>query len=78
MNNEPYIDSWRLFEAADALLKAIESKEGVQVLIPGRGDPPMSTGSNSSAFTHAELVEAMTLLIRMGFVTPGKKATSTK
>ncbi len=59
----------RLFAAADALLEALASGEGRNALIRmyvGRRLRDATDG----AFTETELVEAMAMLLRMGFIGP--------
>jgi hypothetical protein len=69
MKRPTTIDPSRLFSAADHLLKALESMNGSGSMIS------MTTGSaygdalvSSDTFRQEELVEAMDMLIRMGFV----------
>lgn len=69
MKRPTTIDPARLFGAADHLLKALESMNGSGSMIS------MSTGGDygdelvsPDTFRQEELVEAMDMLIRMGFV----------
>lgn len=61
----------RLFAAADALLKAMESKHGADATVVMTLDrPTIKRLSSIKAFTPDELVCAMEMLVRMGFVVP--------
>lgn len=63
------IDPARLFGAADHLLKALESMNGTGSLITMKtGDVDGDEPSSLEIFRQDELVEAMDMLIRMGFV----------
>ena len=69
MKRPTTIDPVRLFKAADHLLKALESMNGSGTLIS------MATGTAyrdellaADTYRQEELIEAMDMLIRMGFV----------
>lgn len=65
------IGSHRLFAAADFLLGAIESETGMASVVPMRLDNQYSSRLGSQGvYTQTELVEAMAMLVRMGFVQP--------
>lgn len=68
------VDSRRLFAAADLILKLVESKEGIHAVIPMRMDdgPCGGPAVPPRPFTQTELVEAMSILIRMGFTGLGE------
>jgi hypothetical protein len=67
MHHPTQIDHNRLIDAADALLKAIESEEVADQLITMLVHEENGTGTRPADwFTEAELVEAMDLLIRLG------------
>ena len=70
MNQETSIDPHRLLDAADLLLKAVESEQGQSSVIDACvGKPEMLRHEAVKRFTIAELVEAMAMLWRMGLVT---------
>lgn len=58
----------RLIAAADALLEAISSTDGMQALVEVRMDEPAEQDSVSGPFTQDEFMEAMSMLVRMGLV----------
>lgn len=66
----------RLFEAADAILDALDSGEerGPRVLMSLDDEPPPPRPGEPPVFTRAELVEAMTMLLRMGYSRDEKAA----
>jgi hypothetical protein len=69
MERRTHVDTARLFDAADMLLRALESDEGLNTLIPVRRETPNGSGAVPiGVFTQAELVEAMDMLIRLGLV----------
>jgi hypothetical protein len=69
MAYELVIGSNRLFAAADLLLAAIESETGKDSVVPVYLEDPCSDWPPPKrVFTRIELIEAMKLLIRMGFV----------
>lgn len=71
MARRPLVTSSRLFEAADVLLAAIESPDGLNSTIPMDVGGPRGRGAApSELFTHTELVEALDFLIRMGYIGP--------
>lgn len=69
MSQGSTIPVYRLFAAADLLLAAMTSADGMMSLIemapdrPARGRP-----AASEPFTQGELLEAMSMLGRMGFL----------
>lgn len=66
----------RLFDVADAILRATQSEEGLDACISvWIKDPPKQVNSLST-FTEAECVAAMALLIRMGYIDPYKSSKS--
>jgi hypothetical protein len=70
MSSKGTIDVNRLFAAADALLDAMSSHDGADALIQMyAGNRPDATGLPANMFTQAELVEAMAMLVRMGYST---------
>lgn len=76
MSARPTISVERLFAAADALLEAMSSPDGMNALIDmslRHGTHPAAAGD--SPFSENELVEAMAMLIRMGLVGPGQQAS---
>jgi hypothetical protein len=59
----------RLFAAADMLLSAIGSAEGMHSLIEmAPGTTPRERAEGFEPFTHPELLEAMSMLTRMGYL----------
>ncbi len=59
----------RLFAAADMLLCAIGSAEGIHSLIEmAPGTAPRERAEAFEPFTHSELLEAMSMLTRMGYL----------
>jgi hypothetical protein len=66
MSRRPNIGSQRVLSAADVLLDAIESRDGMNALVPVYCDVPHSEGS--ARYSLMELVDAMTMLMRMGLV----------
>lgn len=63
------IGSTRLFAAADFLLESIDSGAARRRAIPQYAAEPHPDGPPPTrAFTRLELAEAMSLLLRMGFV----------
>lgn len=71
MKRSVEIEPKRLFQAADALIAALESggngADSLVSMIAGDDRPDTSTAADD-VFTELELVEAMDMLIRMGFV----------
>jgi len=58
----------RLFDVADAILSATQSKEGLDACISVWIENPPTQVNSLSTFTEAECVAAMALLIRMGYI----------
>jgi hypothetical protein len=59
----------RLFGAADVLFKAMKLNKGKYSLIPIRFDVPQpDAAATTPGYTLKELLDAMTMLIRMGIV----------
>jgi hypothetical protein len=68
MGRQAAIDPNRLFAAADALLLAMHSREGKNALVVMHiGNCPEGKALPADSFTHTEFVEAMSMLVRMGF-----------
>ena len=68
MGRQVAIDPNRLFAAADTLLDAMRSREGKDAFVVMRiGDRPDQRDLPADGFTRTELVEAMSMLVRMGF-----------
>ncbi len=75
MKSNSNMKSRRLLNAAAWLLKAMESTEGMDSLIPIYFSVPRTDAvPRSPHYTLDELVDAMTILIHMGFV-PTRKNT---
>lgn len=75
MTRRPDMASQRLLSAADVLLDAIASQDGMNALVPVYFDVPRS--ERSARYTLMELVDAMTMLMRMGLVpSPHGKASA--
>jgi hypothetical protein len=74
MSSKPYITVERLFAAADALLEAMSSPDGMNALIDMSFRPQGCPEPGDSPFSEAELVEAMAMLIRMGLAGPAAAA----
>lgn len=62
----------RLFDVADAILRATQSEEGMSACVSVWIDEPPDGTQSLSTFTESECIEAMGLLIRMGFIDPHK------
>lgn len=64
------ISETRLFAAADKLLNLMQSEQGMSCLIEMAFDESQPANNNpiGGPFTQSELVEAMSMLIRMGYV----------
>lgn len=71
MKRRPDIDPDRLFLAADTILAVMNAHSGAQTLIALATDDADDSGQapESLTFSDFELVEAMNLLIRMGYAT---------
>lgn len=67
MNEHVSVHPSRLFAVADMVLEMIESKGGVLGLIE-LATSPMESSETVAMPTQVELEEAVTLLIRMGFI----------
>jgi hypothetical protein len=68
MLNQSTTQLHRLFAAADTLLAAMGSPAGADALVEMHmGDHDQEQGLPTDAFTQDELLEAMALLMRMGF-----------
>lgn len=65
------ISARRLFEVADAIHRATQSEQGMDARISVWVDEPPQGARSLSTFTEAECIEAMSLLIRMGYIDPG-------
>jgi hypothetical protein len=70
MTPEPMIDANRLCAAADALLEAMGSEDGMSALVTMRVDEDPPPSLRAGGFTHVELVRAMSMLIRLGLAGP--------
>lgn len=69
MRFDPNIKLLRLFRAADVLLKAMESKQGMNSLIAICFNiPHFDAEGPAPRYTLIELADAMTMLTRMGYV----------
>lgn len=68
------MDAQRLCGAADLLLEGIASLEGMNTFVPAY--PDEHTSNNGRHYTLPELVEAMSMLMRLGLVPTRKKAHS--
>jgi hypothetical protein len=69
MSRPTAINVDRLFAAADMLLCAIGSEEGMDSLIDLTPDTPRRERAEAlEPFTHSELLEAMSMLTRMGYL----------
>lgn len=71
MNSRRTLNSQRIFAAADLLLKKLDSEEGAESLVTvwtGK-DAPLEA-ARTPVFTQDEFIEAMAMLMRMGFVEP--------
>jgi hypothetical protein len=66
----PKVDSRRLCGAADLLLEAIASQDGMDTAVPVYFDVPSSV--KTQRYTLLELVDAMSMLMRLGLV-PARK-----
>lgn len=66
----------RLLAAADALLKAMESEEGQDASVNVRVGRSRFAPDDPELFTLSEYIEAMTMLIRMGFAGSPRAARS--
>lgn len=65
----PIVNPDRLCAAADMLLSAIQSRRASNSRVKVYAGPPRRTGRMcNDAFTCDELIEAMSMLIRMGLV----------
>jgi hypothetical protein len=66
---ETTLTNRRLFAAADMLLSAIDSPTGFDSLVPMyAGSRPESASRPPDQFTAEELVDGMTMLIRLGLI----------
>lgn len=61
------VDSRRLFAAADTLLEAMQSPGGLCGLMPRSPDDVSGDAPPCHAFSRTELVEAASMLFRLGF-----------
>jgi hypothetical protein len=69
MTFNPNVRAQRLVGAAQVLLKAMKSKDGMNSLIPIQLQVPRADSAvRTQPHTLIELVDAMAMLIRMGFV----------
>lgn len=76
MSHGSTIPVYRLFAAADLLLSAMASVDGMMSLIEMAPDRPARARPDASEpFTQAELLEAMSMLTRMGFLEGGNRRT---
>ena len=62
----------RLFDVADAILRATQSEEGMSACVSVWIEEPPNGTRSLSTFTETECIEAMGLLIRMGYIDPYK------
>ena len=60
----------RLFDVADAILRATQSDQGMSACVSVWVDEPPDGSQSLSTFTESECIEAMGLLIRMGYIDP--------
>ena len=69
MISDDFTASRRLFDAADAFLAAAESEDCSAAFAPICVDDPEFEGElPAGMFTRAELIEAVSMLIRMGII----------
>jgi hypothetical protein len=67
---------YRLFAAADLLLSAMASGDGMMSLIEMAPDRPARARPDAAEpFTQGELLEAMTMLTRMGYLEGRRQRT---
>jgi hypothetical protein len=60
----------RLFDVADAILRATQTEDGMSACVSVWIDEPPDGTPSLSTFTESECIEAMGLLIRMGYIDP--------
>ena len=73
MNINSPVSTARLFAAADSLLAALQTSKGSNATVPmAVSKLSASQAALTSAFTPEELIDAMDMLIRMGFATARK------